>query len=243
MFFVNYNIRRLHISSLSGCPGHFFRLIAYYWTLRSLQWFFVCCRSIRTFNQTVPFLSGRRFHLDTLSSVGQLEQNKDSYSSAKVFQPPGSTAFQGPWAQGENHFLTDSYELFTRPHTNPLSVTYMVKPLPRFATCSFIHSFFPLLAVLSLLLHVCAVSRCGCRALPCSCSAQTPHCGVVSFCGAQALGRAGFRRCGSWPQWLHFQALEHRPKDCGTGLVALGHVGCSWTREGTWVSYIGRQIL
>ena len=204
MFFVNYNTWRFHISSLSGCPGHLFWLVACYWTLRSFQWFFVCCCSIHTFNQTVPFLSGRRFHLDTLSSVGQLGQNKDSYSSAKVFQPPGSTVFQGPWVQGEIIFLlilmNSSYVLILT-----LSVTYMVKSFPRFMTCSFIHSFFFfLLAALSLCCCTCVLSL---EVATGSCSAVAVlklHCSGLSCCGAQALGRAGFSSCGSWPQWLHF---------------------------------------
>ena len=49
---------------------------------------------------------------------------------------------------------------------------------------------------------------------------------------------------GSWAQWLRFldskvQAQWLWP----TGLVAPPHVGSSWTRDGTHVSCIGRQVL
>ena len=42
----------------------------------------------------------------------------------------------------------------------------------------------------------------------------------------------GFSSCSTWAQWLW-----------RTGLVALRHVGSSWTRARTRVPFIGRQIL
>ena len=42
--------------------------------------------------------------------------------------------------------------------------------------------------------------------------------------------------CSSW-------TLEHRLDGCGTGLVALQHVGSSQTRDRTHVSCIGSWIL
>ena len=204
MFFVNYNLSRFHISLLSGCPGHLFGLAACYWALRSFQWFFVCCCSIYTFNQTVPFLSGRRFHLDTLSSVGQLGQNKDSCSSAKVVSAPWQHCIPGALSARWHYSLTDSYEFFICLHTNPLSVYIHGKILSKICDL-FLHSlFFSLLAVPSLCCCTCVLSLDVATG---SCSAAavlTRHCSDLSCCRAQAPGRAGFRSCGSWPQWLHF---------------------------------------
>ena len=59
----------------------------------------------------------------------------------------------------------------------------------------------------------------------------------------QSLGSrcVGFSSCNTWVQWLWntgtrmpAQQLWH------TGLVALWHVGCSWTRDQTCVPCIGR---
>ena len=65
-----------------------------------------------------------------------------------------------------------------------------------------------------------------------SCSAQASHCGGFSSCRAWALGCVGFSSCDIWAQLLQFpdsrtqaQCLWH------TGLVALGHVGSSQTRD------------
>ena len=44
-------------------------------------------------------------------------------------------------------------------------------------------------------------------------------------------------------QQLSSQALEHRLRNCGAGLVAPWHVGSSLIRDPTHVSCIGRWIL
>ena len=63
---------------------------------------------------------------------------------------------------------------------------------------------------------------------------------VVAFLvveGEWALGHVDFSSSGS-------PALEHRLSICGgMGLVALRHVGSSWIRDQTCVSWIGRWIL
>ena len=52
----------------------------------------------------------------------------------------------------------------------------------------------------------------------------------AALCGLQELQHQGSVNCGSWPQ--------------STGsVVALRHVGSSWTSDWTGVSCIGRQIL
>ena len=58
---------------------------------------------------------------------------------------------------------------------------------------------------------------------------STPHC------GAEAEGPRGPSICSS-------RALEHR-LSWRLGLVALRHVGSSWTRDQTHVPCIARQIL
>ena len=68
-----------------------------------------------------------------------------------------------------------------------------------------------------------------------SCGVPASHCSASSG-RARAPVCAGFGSCGSW-------ALEHRLSSCGSGLVALWHVGSSQTRNRTPVSCTGRQIL
>ena len=70
------------------------------------------------------------------------------------------------------------------------------------------------------------------------CSAWASHCGVFSFCRAQALGvqasvvvARGLSSCGS-------RAPERRLSSCGAR-----HVGSSRTRAPTRVPCIGRRIL
>ena len=55
---------------------------------------------------------------------------------------------------------------------------------------------------------------------------------------------AGFSSCGTWAQqlWLAGSRVQAQQLWC-TGLVALRHVGFSWTRARTRVPCIGRQIL
>ena len=71
-----------------------------------------------------------------------------------------------------------------------------------------------------------ALSSCGEQGLPSSCSEQASHCGGISCCRAQALGREGFSRCR-----VH------------TDLVASRRVGSSQTRDPARVPCPGRQIL
>ena len=68
-------------------------------------------------------------------------------------------------------------------------------------------------------------------------SAPASHCSGFSCCTAWALWHSGFRSCG-------WRALSTGLSSCGEGgLVALGHVGSSWIKDQTLVSYIGRWIL
>ena len=46
----------------------------------------------------------------------------------------------------------------------------------------------------------------------------------------------GLSSCVSW-------ALEHCLRNCGTGRITPGHVGSSWTRNGTGVPSFARCIL
>ena len=55
-------------------------------------------------------------------------------------------------------------------------------------------------------------------------------------CGARALGHIGFGGCATWLPGPRAEAQV-----CCTGLVAPRHVGSSWTRDRTCVSY--RWIL
>ena len=90
--------------------------------------------------------------------------------------------------------------------------------------------------LLTYLFSVALDLRCFAWAFS-SCSTQASPCSGFSCCRAQTRGHVGFSSCGS-------QALGHRLSRCGAGaLAALRHVGSSWTRYRTRVSYIGRQIL
>ena len=79
----------------------------------------------------------------------------------------------------------------------------------------------------------------------------TLHCDMwasyssgFSCCGAWALGCMGFSSCGTWSQqfWL-MGSREQAQQLWHMGLVALQHVGSSWTRAPTHVLCIGRWIL
>ena len=84
----------------------------------------------------------------------------------------------------------------------------------------FIYLFF---AALALCCCVHAFSSCSELRLLSSCCVWASHCSGFSYCGACALG--------------------HRFSSCGPWAYALKHVGPSWTRDGTCVPCIGRQIL
>lgn len=153
MFFVNYNLSRFHISPLSDVLGTSFDLLPVtgHWEVFSG---FLCAAVYTPLIKINSFFFLGGFHLDTLSSVGQLGQNKDSCSSAKVFQSPGSTAFQGPWAQGDIVF---SYWILMNPlyvFILTLSVYIHGKILSKICDL-FLHSlfFFFLGRKWSLLLH------------------------------------------------------------------------------------------
>ena len=102
---------------------------------------------------------------------------------------------------------------------------------------------FVALRGLSLQLRQAGASLC--------CIARASHCSGFSCCRAQALSTQasvvaahGLRNCGSRAQqlWLagsvvQAQQLWHMV------LVALWHVGSSWTRDRTRVPCVGRQIL
>ena len=68
-------------------------------------------------------------------------------------------------------------------------------------------------------------------------------CGDFSCCG-QAVECAYFCSCGTWAQQLWLPGSGAQAQELWhTGLVALQHVGSSWIRDQTCVSFIGRQIL
>ena len=110
----------------------------------------------------------------------------------------------------------------------------------------FLLSFLKLInLILTVLgLHCCVdFSRCSKRGLLCSCRARAPHCSGFPCCRAQALGCKSFSTCGMWAQQLKFPGSSAQAQQLwGTGLVGLWHVGSSWTRDRTCVSYIGRWI-
>ena len=74
----------------------------------------------------------------------------------------------------------------------------------------------------------------------------------LSSCGARALGHTGFNSCGMWASvvvacrlqqlWLVGSRAQAQQLWL-TGLIALRHVGSSWTRAQTRVPCIGRRIL
>ena len=75
-----------------------------------------------------------------------------------------------------------------------------------------------------------------------SCSVWASHCRVSFFCGAWALGRTGFSS-SMGVSIRGSRAREHRLNGCDAGFSCSTHVGSSWIRDWTHVSYIGRQIL
>ena len=83
-----------------------------------------------------------------------------------------------------------------------------------------------LLFKIFICLFLTVLSLCCCfRA-----SSSFSYWGLLSSCGVQASCDGGFSYWGPW-------ALGH------VGLVALWNVESSWTRDGTCVPCIGRQIL
>ena len=83
-------------------------------------------------------------------------------------------------------------------------------------------------------LFLAALGLCGCTQAFSSCDEQR----LLSSCGAWASHCSGFSR-GAW-------ALGHKywaQYLCPTSLVASRHTGPSWTRDQTYVTWIGRQIL
>ena len=79
---------------------------------------------------------------------------------------------------------------------------------------------------IKIYLFLTVLSLCCCfRA-----SSSFSYWGLLSSCGVQASCDGGFSYWGPW-------ALGH------VGLVALWNVESSWTRDGTCVPCIGRQIL
>ena len=80
------------------------------------------------------------------------------------------------------------------------------------------------MAALSVRCYTWAFSSCGKWRLLSSCGAWASHCSGFFCCRAWAL------ECASSVVW-------------NTGLVALWHVGSSWTRDQPYVPCIGRDIL
>ena len=75
-------------------------------------------------------------------------------------------------------------------------------PLSRILSFNFIHLFVFLLCWILITMHG-LFSGCS-RGVYSSCDAQASHCGGLSWCRAQALGRMGFSSCSMWAQqvWL-----------------------------------------
>ena len=103
-------------------------------------------------------------------------------------------------------------------------------------------NFYLFLAVLDLCCCGGFFPSCGKRGLPCGCGAQASHCSdfslrsLVPGCGGSAAVPGAFRGCSS--SRTQAQGL------CCLGVVALRHVGSSWTRDRrAHVSCSGRQIL
>ena len=72
------------------------------------------------------------------------------------------------------------------------------------------------------------------RGLSSSCDAQASYCSSFSYCGARALGLAGFSNCGTWAQLPWFSGSKAQAQQLWPmGLVAPQHVGSSWTRDWT----------
>ena len=96
---------------------------------------------------------------------------------------------------------------------------------------------FFLLAVLGLFCCALTFSNGGEPEASLHCNMQASHCGGFSCCRAQALGLTGSVVGSS-------QAREHWLSSCGKqALVALQHVGSSWTRDQTQVPCVGKWIL
>ena len=73
------------------------------------------------------------------------------------------------------------------------------------------------------------------RRLPIAVASLAVH--TVSMCG-------DFSRCSSWAQYLWLMGSKAQAQWLWCmSLVALWHVVSSWSRDGTSVPYIGRQIL
>ena len=113
---------------------------------------------------------------------------------------------------------------------------------------------------------------CGERGLCSSCGARASRWRGSSSCRGWALGRSGSRSCSAWAQglwlpgseasgvvahrlqeWWHtgFRSggaqasgvVAHRLQEWWrTGLVALRHVGSSWTRDQTCVPWVGDSL-
>ena len=87
-------------------------------------------------------------------------------------------------------------------------------------------------------------SSCGEQGLLFRCGAWDSHCRGLSYSGAQTPGQASFSSCSTWAQWLWLLGSRTQTQQLWcTGLVALQHVGSSWTRGWTHVSCIDRRIL
>ena len=87
------------------------------------------------------------------------------------------------------------------------------------------------LAALGLRCSMQAFFSCSERRPLSTHGAQASHCGGLSCWGAQALRLLCFNTCSSWAQ-----ELWH------TGLIAVGHVESSQTRDQTCVPWIGRWL-
>ena len=93
-----------------------------------------------------------------------------------------------------------------------------------------------LVVVSALSLPCCmrALSSCGERGAILCCGARASHCGGFACCRAGALRQSSFSNCGcgTWAQWLWCLSV-----------LALWHMGSSWTRDRNDVPCIARWIL
>ena len=115
--------------------------------------------------------------------------------------------------------------------------------------CYILNTFF-LLGFLFYYLFYLFTFGCIGSLLPCAGFLQLWRVRAILSCGVQASHcsgfscRIGFSNCGTWVQQLWLAGSRAQAQQLWrVGLVALQHVGSSWTRARTRVPCVGRQIL
>ena len=98
--------------------------------------------------------------------------------------------------------------------------------------------FFLFLNYVFIFLHRVYIAACELSLVALSRAAL--HCSAWAFPGS-GFSRCGAQAVGVQAQWLRTQAQRLLISTCG--LVALRHVGSSWTRDQSHAPCIDRQIL